>query len=68
MALIIKYSNRKLYNTKTHKYVTLSELSALKSFKVIEYSTKSDVTDLTKAAMAYFLTKANKTPNAVGAV
>lgn len=46
MRTIIKYSNRKLYDTETSKYITLKELLALPlgSFKVTDKKTGADIT------------------------
>ena len=46
--LIIKYSNRKLYSTKSSKYISLNEVyekyNAGEPFSVIEHKTKSNIT------------------------
>lgn len=46
--VIKKYPNRRLYNTETSKYITLSDLSELvkkeQDFKVVDVKTQEDVT------------------------
>jgi len=46
MKVIVKYSNRKMYDKETSKYVNLEELVSmpLDSVKVIDKSTGNDVT------------------------
>jgi len=47
--LFIRYQNRKLYDTKESKYVTLAEILSLPvgTFKVLDSKTKNDVTEHT---------------------
>jgi polyhydroxyalkanoate synthesis regulator protein len=45
--IIFKYNNRKLYNTETNKYVTLTTLPIDKEFVVIDRETGDDITDIT---------------------
>lgn len=51
MTTIYRYSNRKLYNTRTSKYINLPELPALGAYKVICHKTKRDITDETNFAL-----------------
>lgn len=50
MIIIIRYNNRKLYNTSTHRYVTLQEFyqiyvdNSQDEVKVLEYGTDVDLT------------------------
>lgn len=56
MKVIVKYNNRKLYDTETSKYVNLQELLKLPlgSFKVFEKATNTDITvDTLLAAVAF---------------
>jgi polyhydroxyalkanoate synthesis regulator protein len=50
MIQIIKYPNRKLYNKETSKYVSLNEINVMlekrQSFKVVEFKTFRDITEL----------------------
>ena len=51
MPLIKRYSNRKLYNTKTKKYITLEEIADLirsgEEIQVIDNDTGDDISTLT---------------------
>ena len=50
---IKRYSNRKLYDTSTSRYITLTELGELvrrgANIEVIDNETKADLTDMTLA-------------------
>ena len=64
---IIKYSNRKYYNTATHKYVTLKEVLAIlvsnELVRVLEYSSNKNITDET--VIKAIANRANKLINVV---
>lgn len=51
MITIIRYNNRKLYNTITHKYISLKDINIFVNgkipFKVLEYKSLKDITVLT---------------------
>jgi polyhydroxyalkanoate synthesis regulator protein len=57
--VILKYANRKHYNTQTSKYVTLPEILGLgvDNFVVIDHKTKKDITFkvLVNALYGHFL-------------
>lgn len=53
MRIIKKYSNRKLYCTKSKVYVTMKQLDLSSEFKVICNVTKKDITKLIKAKESY---------------
>jgi polyhydroxyalkanoate synthesis regulator protein len=53
MKVITRYSNRKMYDKETSKYVTLNDIVALPmgSFQIVEHKTKKDIT--TESLLSY---------------
>lgn len=59
--IIVKYSNRKYYDTNQSRYVTLEELAHLvkinTSFAVVDHKSDEDITNQTLMAVLFYQNK-----------
>lgn len=64
MIQLIKYSNRKLYNKDKGGYITLDDVKDYivkkQDFKVVDYSSKNDITELTVLKTMYKVLESKK--------